>query len=859
MMGKPETQAIDIYQRSNLTRLQLLFWVGQRLRPEIPLFNTIHIFTIPTDVNPGRFQRAFQVLLDHSDALCTVLEEAEGVPQQKVSSGLSDMMDYADFSQASDPQATFQAWLQQRCVAPLNLEERLFDTALIKIAPEWFVWYINQHHIITDAASFFLLFERLAQFYENSLAEEATTVTPLHAFADYVSYERAYRNSPQYAKAAAYWDQKLTPRLEPIQFFGQQITKKTSRVQRISHDLGIERSQKLREVARQREIYTVSEELSLFSIFAALFYAQLHFMSGSHRLRLLVPVHNRFNPAFKNTPGLLMEYCPLQIEIATNDSFMSIITKVKRETRETFAHYQYGSGLSLQDQTSDVIFNMYQVPALHLDGEPVQVERIHPGFGSERLALHVNDSQPTGNFLLHFDFSCDVFNEVQRKQTLHNFVQIIDTFLEDVTRDISRTNLLQTEWTTTSLRSNNLHVQVQSAAFPSTGMLERDVVAPSDELEQQLIQIWERVLEIHPIGPRDNFFDLGGSSWLAVRLFAEIESAMGVPLPLSVLLQAATVEELADTLRHQREPGSWSPLVAIQSGGTQQPFFCVHGAGGHILLFEKLAYLLGADQPFFAFQARGIEEGQQPFTRIEDMASYYIEALRQAQPDGPYLLGGYSMGGMVAFEMARQLQSQAQKVSLLAIIDVPAQNPHLIYLRQFADQLGVFLGMSSEEQLHLFLRLRYYAFRFRYLRRLKLSDRIAYVQAKIGLLGRKVARTNAEHDARMANAIDVYEDADVDGRATQRIRNICALNEQAYRAYIPHRYQGRVAIIRSMRGYTGDPDKDYSPDPYIGWGRVISGALETYEVPGNHNEMIREPHVRLLAEHLRTCLDDAQS
>ncbi|MEW6406571.1 MAG: alpha/beta fold hydrolase, partial [Chloroflexota bacterium] len=699
MKVNPPTQVVDIYQRSNLTRLQLLFWVGQRLRPETPLFNTIQIFTIPTAVEPSRFQRAFQALLDHSDALRTVLEEKEGVPQQKVISGFSDPMDYFDFSQAPDPQATFQSWLQHRSVAPIHLEKRVFDTALIKIAAERFVWYLNQHHIITDAASFFLAFERLSHYYESPLAQVSTAAPELQAFADYVRYERSYRNSPQYAKAAAYWDKKLTPRPEPIMFFGQQPAKKTSRIQRISHGLGMERSQKLREVARRKEIFTVSEELSLYSIFAAVFSAELHLMSGSRRLGLLVPVHNRFSPAFKNTLGLVMEYCPLQVDVTTEDSFTSLITKVKRETRETFTHYQYGSGLSLQDQAFDVIFNMYQVPAFQMCGAPVQVERIHPGYGSERLALHVNDHVDTGNFVLHFDFNCDVFSEAKREETVHNFVRLIDTFLEDVTRCIGQIEVTQTRWTTPSLSSQDNNGQTQPAAISNRAMPEREVLAPRDEMERQLIQIWEQVLGIHPIGIRDNFFDLGGSSWLAVRLFAEIESVMGVPLPLSMLVQAGTVEELAETLRRQREPAPWSPLVAIQSHGTKRPFFCVHGAGGHILLFEKVARHLGADQPFFAFQARGIEEGQQPFTHIEDMAAYYVKALREAQPDGPYLLGGYSMGGMVAFEMAQQLQAQDQKVAMLAIIDVPAQSPHLRYLRQFSDRLSALLRMSSEKQL----------------------------------------------------------------------------------------------------------------------------------------------------------------
>jgi thioesterase domain-containing protein len=860
MTVDPQTQTIDIYQRSNLTRLQLLFWVGQQLRPEVPLFNAINIFTIPTAVDPSRFQKAFQTLLDHSDALRTVLEEKKGIPQQRViEGGFSDPLDYFDFSQDADPQAAFQNWLQKRSVVSLNLKERLFDSALIKISEDRFVWYLNQHHIIADAASFFLAFELLAQFYESPLTEEVKTRTELYTFADYVSYERAYRNSPQYPKAAAYWDRKLTPHPKPILFFGQQPAKKSSQVQRISTDLGFERSQKIREIARKKEIFTVSEELSLFNIFAALFAAQLHTMSGSRRFGFLVPVHNRFSPVFKNTPGLLMEYCPFQVEVTANDSFMSLITKLKRETRETFTYYQYGSGLPLQDQAFDVIFNMYQVPDLQLSGVPVQVERIYPGHGSERLALHVNDCLSAGKFVLHFDFSCDVFSEAQREQTVDDFVQLIDTFLEDYTRGVSQMDLLQLGQISLSPHSIDPDRQAQPAAILTTGIPEREVAAPRDELESQLIQIWERVLGINPIGIGDNFFDLGGSSWLAVRLFAEIESVTGIPLPLSTLLEAATVEELAESLRRQQEPAPWSPLVVIQSSGTKQPFFCVHGAGGHILLFDKVARYIGPDQPFFAFQARGIEEGQEPFTCIEDMAAYYVKALREAQPEGPYLLGGYSFGGMVAFEMAQQLRAQNQKVALLVIIDVPAQSPHLKYLRQFASQLGGLLKMTSEEQVQHFLWLRNYAFRLRYFRRLKPADKIVYVRGRFGALGRKVVRANSsQKEALPAVVAPVYEDTDLEMLANKRIRRMFSVNERAYRAYIPRRYQGRAAIIRSMRGYTGDPDKDYSPDPTIGWNKVISGPIETYLVPGDHLEMIREPHVRLLAEHLRTCLDNAQ-
>ena len=858
MTADPRTQAIDVYQRSNLTRLQLLFWVGQRLRPDLPLFNTIHTFTIATEVDPSRFQRAFQALLDHSDAMRTVFEEEDGIPQQRVVSSFVRAADYSDLSLASDPRVAFDRWLQRRCVAPLELARCSFDVALIKIAADRYVWYMNQHHIIADAASFFLAFRYLADCYDRP-AEGPMTLPALSPFAGYVDYERTYRKSSQYAQAAAYWDRKLTPRPEPVLFFGQPPVKKTSRVQRVSHDLGIDRSQRLREIAKRKEIFTVSEELSLFNVFTALFYAQLHSMSGNRRLGLLVPVHNRFTPGFKNTVGLLMEFCPLQVEVSAGDSFSSLITKVKRETRETLTHYQYGSALALQDQSFDVIFNLYQTPTLHLGGAPVEVERIHPGYGSERLALHVNDVTSSGTFVLHFDCSCDVFTEEQREQMVRHFVRLIDIFLEDNAQSVTPLDFLRTGRNTTSSREDEMKGQALLPSLPSHRLLERDVIPPRNEHERQLVKIWERVLGVAPVSVRGNFFDLGGSSWLAVRLFAEIGRVMGITLPLSTLLEAATVEELAVALRRQIVSTPWSPLVAIQSGGTKRPFFCVHGAGGHILLFDRVARHLGGDQPFFAFQARGIEQGQEPFTRIEEMAAYYVEALRKAQPDGPYLLGGYSMGGMVAFEMAQQLQAQGQKVAALAIIDVPAQNPRLRYLRQFATHLALLMRRGSEEQLQLFLSLRHYLFRLRYFSRLSACDKVAYVRGKLGSVAPNPENKIPGHDeVRPAVVTQTYEDMGTDTVLRRRIQSICALNERAYQAYIPRPYQGRVTLIRSMRGYTGDPDKDYSPDPHLGWAKVTSGDVETYVVPGDHNEIIREPQVQHLAGHLRTCLDNAQ-
>ncbi|HEU4322800.1 MAG TPA: amino acid adenylation domain-containing protein [Roseiflexaceae bacterium] len=197
-------------------------------------------------------------------------------------------------------------------------------------------------------------------------------------------------------------------------------------------------------------------------------------------------------------------------------------------------------------------------------------------------------------------------------------------------------------------------------------------LAPRTELERQVARAWEEVLGIEQVGIRDNFFELGGHSLLAVKLMTRLQEQLGRHLPVATLFQEGTVEHLAALLGQPEEAGPWSPLVAIQPKGNRRPFFCVHPVGGNVLCYAELARRLGDDQPFYGLQARGLEGGQPPSDTIESMAALYIEAICAQQPAGPYLLGGWSLGGVVAYEMARQLQARGEEVALLALIDTEA-------------------------------------------------------------------------------------------------------------------------------------------------------------------------------------------
>src|SRR5262249_55780928 len=194
-------------------------------------------------------------------------------------------------------------------------------------------------------------------------------------------------------------------------------------------------------------------------------------------------------------------------------------------------------------------------------------------------------------------------------------------------------------------------------------------IASHDILEFQLARIWEDVFDIRPINPDNNFFALGGDSLTALALVSRIREELSYDLPLAALFEGATIRDMASMLRKKNGATAWSSLVPIKPGGCRPPFFCVHAAGGNVLGFIDMVRHIDREQPFYGLQSVGLDGLREPYSRVEEIAAHYIDDIRTVQPQGPYFLGGLSFGGLVAFEMARQLQQRGQSVALLALID----------------------------------------------------------------------------------------------------------------------------------------------------------------------------------------------
>ncbi|HUR81387.1 MAG TPA: amino acid adenylation domain-containing protein, partial [Thermoanaerobaculia bacterium] len=371
--------------------------------------------------------------------------------------------------------------------------------------------------------------------------------------------------------------------------------------------------------------------------------------------------------------------------------------------------------------------------------------------------------------------------------------------------------------------------KVDRKALPEVDHASREsedaFVAPRDALETQLAKIWCDVLKIPAASVHDNFFEHGGESILALRMFVRIEQELGQKLPLATLIQANTIEALANALRgSEKFEAPWSPLVAIQPRGQKRPFFAVHGVGGNVINYRALARHLGDDQPFYALQARGLDRRENPLTTINAMARLYIDEIRRVQPHGPYLLGGLSFGGIVAFEMAQQLRDAGEETALVALFDTQPVGYHS--LLEIADTT-----LRTRMRTHLDVVLRG-------------PNRIRYVLRRVRRIWRRAVYKSWQTTFRVFEKLQ--------RPLPVSLRDVQQANYLALRKYKPRLYAGEVAFF-----YAEKEPEGFTREKQEGWALLAEGGVISEKVGGDHLTMLDEPHVRVLAERLEARLDAA--
>ena len=358
-------------------------------------------------------------------------------------------------------------------------------------------------------------------------------------------------------------------------------------------------------------------------------------------------------------------------------------------------------------------------------------------------------------------------------------------------------------------------------------------VAPRNPIEQMLICLWSKILKVKHIGVGDNFFELGGHSILAVRIIVEIEKLYGKRLPLATLIQAPTIEKLAQIIQQKQWAPLWSSLVPIRGGGGRPPLFLFHSHGGNVLEYYPLADLLDADQPVYALQARGLDGRIAPNQSMEGMVEGYLKEMRSLQPEGPYYLAGFCFGGLAALEAARQLSEAGEHVALVGMIQTTY--PHC----------DVFPGMSMIEQW------------WHQAKKRADLEWDNFQHRGTGHVKERIRRIIDVVGAKAAIALDQFlgkSHGDYASRSMPYILERLAIeHERVYQAYRPRPYAGAVVLFRARYQLPG-----LSRDRSLGWHTLLGSNLEVCDMPGHQQNLLLEPHIHVLANELMSHLRHIQ-
>lgn len=369
---------------------------------------------------------------------------------------------------------------------------------------------------------------------------------------------------------------------------------------------------------------------------------------------------------------------------------------------------------------------------------------------------------------------------------------------------------------------------VSDYLMPRDPGLGSNYVAPKNEVEKNIVEVWQKLLGVNSIGIKDNYFELGGTSLLATQLFAEIEKIFNKRIPIATLLNSPTIEELAGIINDESWSANWSSLVPIQSQGSNPPLFCIHGAGGNVLNYRDLARHLGPDQPFFGLQSKGLDGNQAFYKHIEDMASHYVKEIQLVQSNGPYLLGGYCMGGTVALEMAQQLCAQGHRVALLALLET--------------------YNWANLKEWTLYGKVFYYIQKIEFhWRNLLISEN------KMAFLGEKWQELKRRKNVwRGMIAAKIGNNSQRGGNNQGLLlSSLWDTNDRAAAEYVPKPYLGRITQFLPIKDYA------HYDTPDLRWNSVATEGVEIYRLPVYPAGMLVEPFVSQLALELKKCISKA--
>jgi non-ribosomal peptide synthetase component F/thioesterase domain-containing protein len=793
------------------------FWTLEELAPGNPALHMRACVRLTGKLSMDKLEKSFHYLMERHETLRTTFERIEHELMQIISPSLPltlAVTSLEDVEEAERPTQLKDA-IREEASAPFDLAHgSLLRARLFRLGDQEHVLVISTHHILVDGWSQGVIQRDLWTIYQSLVEGREPSLPPLTIqYSDFVHWQQEWLASGEAQQQIEFWKKQLAAPLPVLNFSGDKPVRRQSASEPMETLLLPD------DLTRALKNFGQSHDVTIFMVLVAGFAVLLSQYSDQDDIVIGSPVAHR-QPETEPLIGPFAGPVSLRVDLSGNLTLLELVNRVRDVAVNALSHADVPFEVLLKNLDSSVLrgrnplsqcYFFYQ--AAFLQPRSLSELTVTPlrdfGLGTH-FELQMGLLERQEGTRAQLEYNPDLFDYDTIQSMLEDYHRILDAILENPHLKVAELGLSPRNKTHAALATESPHAEI---AFPQ------------NDTEKQLKQIWGELLGIRSIGVQQNYFELGGNSILAVRLFNQIENAFTVKLPLSTLLEAPTIRQFARLLRNDGSVPTWSPVVPIQPFGSRPPFFCVHAAGGNVLLYRALSRHLGGGQPFYGLQFPGLDGEQPLLTRIEDIAALYVQEIRTIQPHGPYYLGGYCLGGTIALEMAQQLTRVGEEVALLALFDTLNWSkiaPYSIWSKAY----------------HQGERLLFHARNFTIL---SFNDKVKFFQEKLIILR---SRSNLWR-GKLSRKLSTSESK------SSLLAQIWDITDRAAVKYIAKPYPGRITDFRPFKQYS----KYSGPDIY--WDSLAGGGYDIVTLPVYPAGMLLEPFVEQLAAELKASMDKA--
>ncbi len=796
------------------------------------------------NVSIEKMAHAMERLVERHDALRASFDESGQVmkiaPAQKVPMPVTDL---SSITESTQQEERLRQLIAEETALPFPLPAGpLFRCQMVLLGTDRAAVVFTAHHIICDGWSLDVLIHDLCAFYSEEVSGATASLEPAPSYADYVQSVTRRHRSEEFKDAAHYWHAQFENGFPVLRLPTDhpRSGRRDFSARRLDHTIPA-------AVVHQLKTLAAKQGCSFFTVVLSSLTILLARVSKQRRFVIALPTAEQPDIGQPGLVGHCVNLLPFAAELRAGEAVGDFLKRVQAELLAAHDHGIFTMVSLLEDlhpvapapgvspiSAGFTNVKKFRANELPQSGFSVDYDANPKACESFEFYLNALEMEETLEFHCHYDIR--LFEELTIREWLATLGVICQNLTADLSREVfdlagfhtSASPASEIVYALTSVRETA--DELRSAPEPPRTSPKSAANSAVDESEllRSLLSLWERVLGVRTIGPDDDFFALGGHSIAAAELFALMNRELGRVAPLAILYDASTPRMLAHVLSRGNKAEGWKSLVPINRSGERPPLFLVHAAEGNILLYRSLAAHLGTDQPVYGLQSAGLDGRSRIDGRFETVAARYINEIRQIQPHGPYMLGGYCLGGTLALEMAQQLVQSGETVGLVALIEIyniramrwplPLHQRLInrLILNPYFHLQNLMAAEGAGKHTFFMEKLRVE------IARIKTSVRLGWAH----LCHRLLADSAASPPASVA---EIYE--------------------EAFAQYEVKPYPGELTVFLAQRHLAG------FNSPLGGWGQVAQGGVRLFSLPISPRGSLVEPYVGDLAHMLRGCLD----